>query len=99
MLETPTTRGGDYDECHWLPSDSDLAGFCETVRAHTEKVDAAGHLLACSLVEATGIEPLLPVNLNLIMVHDFGSYCVNIFGQHRYLSSGVLPSLGDAVIT
>jgi len=42
------------------------------------------------LVEAAGIEPLLPANLNLMMANDFGFYDMKTFElQYRFESPGV----------
>ena len=40
-----------------------------------------------NMVEAAGIEPVRTVNLNLMMVHDFGFYDMKTFElPRRYLS-------------
>lgn len=40
-------------------------------------------------MEAAGIEPVLPLNLNPMMAKDFGFYCVRIFElQRRFESPG-----------
>ncbi len=44
------------------------------------------------LVEAAGIEPLLPANLNPMMVHDFGFYCLKSFKLPRRFESPGVPS-------
>jgi hypothetical protein len=52
------------------------------------------------LVEAAGIEPLLPLNSNAMMANDFGSYRGKTFElPRRFFSSGVLPSLGEIMET
>jgi len=46
------------------------------------------------VVEAAGIEPLLPSNLNPMMANDFGFYDMTTFELPRLFESpGVLPSL------
>ncbi len=55
---------------------------------------------ATKLVEAAGIEPLLPTNLNPMMANDFGLYDMKTFElPRRFESPGVLPSLGDILET
>ena len=52
------------------------------------------------MVEAAGIEPVYTANTNLMMVHDFGFYDMKTIElPRRYLSPGVLPSLGDILET
>ena len=52
------------------------------------------------LVEAPGIEPLLPLNPNPMMANDIGFYDMKTFGLPRRIESpGVLPSLGDIMET
>ena len=52
------------------------------------------------MVEAAGIEPVLPKNTNPMMANDFGFYRVNAIElQRRIDSPGVPPSLGDILET
>ena len=52
------------------------------------------------MVEAAGIEPVLNVNTNPVMSHDFGFYDMKTFElPRRFESPGVLPSLGDIMET
>ena len=52
------------------------------------------------MVEAAGIEPVLRVNTNPMMAHDFGFYCLKNFElPRRFDSPGVLTSLGDILET
>jgi hypothetical protein len=42
------------------------------------------------IAEAAGIEPLLPLNSNPMMAHDFGFCCEKTFGlRHRFFAPGV----------
>jgi len=41
------------------------------------------------MVEAAGIEPSLPVNTNLMMVHDFGRYRIWNTMPNRLLSNTI----------
>ena len=52
------------------------------------------------MVEAAGIEPLLPLNPNPMMVHNFGFYDIKTIDlPRRFESPGVPPSLGDILET
>ena len=70
-------------------------------------VEAAGFRSAAQdlgeviqVVEAAGIEPVLPLNPNLLMARDFGCYDVKTIElPRRFESPGVLPSLGDILET